>query len=196
MRVVRLGASLVAFLVVSAVIQFSTASTVGHRGVVLLDGTPMERHQEGGAISNGAIRVSFVNYDAGVPDATVTLELLDHSGGVLGSDAVAIGGDAAGGMRDMDGQVGYDLRSLLPPHEAGQFMLRLTVDAMGSLGADHKVLTFFAGCEEDEGEDEGEGEGEGEGEDEGQGEGEVEDAGGVAVAGPAAAVGDQPGFAG
>jgi hypothetical protein len=196
MRAVRLGAALVAFLAVSAVIQFSTASTVGHQGVVLVGSTPLEHHRDGADIGTSAFRVTFVNYDAGVPDATVTLELMDHEGGVLASDTVAIGGDAPGGMRDMDGQVGYDLRSLLPSHMSGRFMFRLTVEAMGSKGSDLKVLTFFGECgeDEDEGDDEGKGEDEAGGEDEGQDEAEVTED--VALAGAAAAVGDQPGFAG
>jgi hypothetical protein len=189
MRLLRMFTILIAFLAVSAVIQLSSAAPEGERGVVTVEGVPMDRLPDGAMIHRAGIHVGFVNYEAGVPDAQVVLELLDAGGGVLASDTVAVGGDPAGGRRDADGTVGYHFTSLLP-HGGGVFTLRLTVDATGSMGSDHKVLTFSVECEE-EGDDEGKGEDEGEGESEGQGDSE-----GVVLAGAAGAVESQPGFAG
>jgi hypothetical protein len=184
MRLLRMFTMVIAFLAVSAVIQFSSAAPDGERGVVVVEGVVMDNLPDGGVTHHASLRVGFVNYAAGVPDAQVTLELLDGEGGTLAS-SVAIGGDPAGGKSDVDGMVAFDLRTMVP-HEGGMFMFRLTVDATGSVGSDHKVLNFSAECE---GEDDDEGEG---------GEGGEGDEGGevVDVAGAAGAVAGQPGFAG
>jgi hypothetical protein len=185
MRLLRMFTMVIAFLAVSAVIQFSSAAPDGERGVVVVEGVVMDNLPDGGVTHHASLRVGFVNYAAGVPDAQVTLELLDGEGGTLAS-TVAIGGDPAGGKSDVDGMVAFDLRTMVP-HEGGMFMFRLTVDATGSAGSDHKVLNFSADCPPDE--DEGGGGGGGGGGDEGGGEV-------VGVAGAAGAVASQPGFAG
>lgn len=185
MRLFRMLTTLVAFIAVSAVIQLSSAAPDSERGVVVVEGVAMDRLPDGGMVHQNGIRVGFVNYAAGVPDAQVVLELLGDGGGVLASDTVSIGGDPAGGKQDVDGMVAYRFRELLPMHEGGLLTFRLTVDAMGSAGSDHKVLTFSAECEFEEG---GGGGGGGGG---GPGAGE-----GVGFAGAAGAVEGQPGFAG
>jgi hypothetical protein len=187
MKLLRTFTILTAFLAVTAVIQLSSAAPDSERGVVLVEGVPMDRIPDGEMTRHAGVRVAFINYEVGVPDALVVLELLGDGGGVLASDTVAIGGDPAGGRHDVDGMVGYLFRSLLPAHESGLFTFRLTVDATGSMGADHKVLTFSAECGMDD--DEGGGDDEEGGDDEGG-------TGGVDIADAAAAVESQPGFAG
>jgi hypothetical protein len=184
MRLLRMFTVLIAFLAVSAVIQLSSATPDAERGVVVVEGVVMDNLPDGGMIHHAALRVGFVNYPVGAQDAQVLLELLDHGGGVLASDTVAIGADPAGGKGDVDGMIGYNLRTLLGPHASGLVALRLTVDAMGSMGADHKVLTFSLECDFDEG-----------GGNEG-GQGGSGGSGGVGLAEAAGAVASQPGFAG
>lgn len=184
MRLLRMFVALVAVLMVSAVIQFSSAAPAGGRGLVLVDGVPMDRLPQGEMIHQSGLRVTFVNYDAGLPDARVMLEI-PAEGEVLASDTVAIGGDPAGGKRDVDGMVAYIFRELMAHHhQGGVFTLRLTVDAMGSYGPDHRVLTFSVDCPPEE---EGTGE---------EGEGDQGSDESVGVAPAAGAVEDQPGFAG
>lgn len=190
MRLLRMLSTLIAFLAVSAVIQLSSAAPESERGGVLLEGRLIDHIQDGRMINRRFLKVTFVNYPAEVPDAQVTLELLDGEGGILAS-TVAIGGDPAGGRGDADGMARFDLLNLVP-HGGGMFSFRLTVDATGSFGSDHKVLNFSAVCEDDD-DDEGGGGGGGGGGDEGGDQGPGEDVGVAAPAGPVAA---QPGFAG
>jgi hypothetical protein len=127
------------------------ADPPGNNGTIKIDGVDFDDHPNNEPHVGCVFQVDFYGYDAGDPPesltATVTFQGIQPTGGgVLLTDEVVIGEDAAGGGTDLDAAVTYDLTEELAgvtPHPEQGWHVRLTVNAEGSQGADTKHKVFW-----------------------------------------------------
>jgi hypothetical protein len=131
------------------------ADPPGNNGTIKIDGVDFDDHPNNEPHVGCVFQVDFYGFDAGDPPesltATVTFRGIQPTGGgVLLTDEVVIGEDAAGGGTDLDAAVTYDLTDELAgvtPHPQQGWHVRLTVNAEGSQGADTKHKVFWVeGC--------------------------------------------------
>lgn len=119
----------------------------GNNGTVKIDGVAFDDHPNNEPHVGCVFQVDFYGYDFGDLEATVTFEAQPPTGrGLLLTDTVPIGEDAAGGGTDLDASVTYDLSGALAayePHPQQGFHVKLTVNAEGSIGADVKHKVFW-----------------------------------------------------
>jgi hypothetical protein len=92
--------------------------------------------------------IEFYNYDEGDFNATVTFEdqppTADGGLTVTSGDLTPfIGGDPAGGGKDLDARVQYTLAFTGQPQPQQGFHVKLTINAPGSQGADVKHKVFW-----------------------------------------------------
>lgn len=119
----------------------------GNNGTVKIDGLDFDDHPNNQPHVGCVFQVDFYGFDEGNLDAEVTFEAQPPTGtGVLLTDVVFIGEDAAGGGTDLDAAVTYDLSGPLAafePHPVQGYHVKLTVNAEGSIGADTKHKVFW-----------------------------------------------------
>jgi len=103
-------------------------------------------------------RVDFYNYDKGDYNAKVTFSLMPPTADDNNSLTVAsgnlkpfIGGDYAGGGRDLDASQLYTLDFTGPAHDKQGYHVKVVVNAPGSKGSDKKQKVFWVQpCEENQ----------------------------------------------
>ena len=123
----------------------------GNNGTIKVDGVDFDSHPDNEPHVGCVFQIDFYNFDQGDLNATVTFEGQPPTGGgVLLTDEVPIGEDAAGGGTDLDASVAYDLSQALAgitPHPVQGHHVKLTIDAEGSIGAQVKHKVFWVeGC--------------------------------------------------
>ena len=123
----------------------------GNNGTVKVDGVEFDSHPDNEPHVGCTFQIDFYNFDEGDLNASVTFEGQPPTGGgVLLTDEVFIGEDAAGGGTDLDASVTYDLSQALAgiePHPVQGHHVKLTVEAEGSIGNDTKHKVFWVeGC--------------------------------------------------
>jgi hypothetical protein len=118
----------------------------GNNGTVKIDAQPFDTHPNNEPHVGCRFQVDFYGFDEGGLFADVTFTAQPPTGrGVLLTDEIFIGEDAAGGGTDLDAQRTYNLsRALarLTPSKQG-YHVKLTVNAEGSQGADVKHKVFW-----------------------------------------------------
>ena len=144
MVLLLLATSLVA---VAPLAGAAPAAPPGNNGTVKIDGVLFDSHPNNEPHVGCVFQVDFYGFDLGDLDAEVTFEAQPPTGrGILLTDTVFIGEDAAGGGTDLDATVLYDLSAALAsytPHPQQGFHVYLTVNAEGSQGADTKHKVFW-----------------------------------------------------
>jgi hypothetical protein len=123
----------------------------GNNGTIKVDGVEFDSHPDNEPHVGCVFQVDFYGYDQGDLTAFVTFEGQPPTGGgVLLTDEVPIGEDAAGGGTDLDASRTYDLSEALAgitPHPVQGHHVKLTIDAEGSIGAQVKHKVFWVeGC--------------------------------------------------
>lgn len=126
-----------------------TNQPVGNNGTVKIDGLEFDQHPDNEPHPGCIFQVDFYNFDRGNFNANVTFEAQPPSGtGVLLNDTVFVGGDPAGGGRDIDAERTYNLnRKLngLKRQKNQGYHIKVTVDLPNVPGAGkHKV--FWVDC--------------------------------------------------
>ena len=123
----------------------------GNNGTIKVDGVEFDSHPDNEPHVGCTFQIDFYNYDEGDLNATVTFEGQPPTGGgVLLTDEVFIGEDAAGGGTDLDASETYDLSAALAgitPHPVQGHHVKLTIEAEGSIGSPVKHKVFWVeGC--------------------------------------------------
>jgi len=133
--------------VVMVAAPVALADPPGNNGTVKIDGLAFDDHPNNEPHVGCIFQLDMYGYDEGELYADVTFEAHPPTGaGVLVTDVVPIGEDAAGGGTDLDASRTYDLSSALAsydPHPQQGYHVKLTVNADGSIGADVKHKVFW-----------------------------------------------------
>jgi hypothetical protein len=128
------------------------ADPKGNNGTIKIEGTPIQSGPPDNNPHQGCtFVVEFYNFDKGAYNATVHFEdqAPTADGGlevVSGDLHPFIGGDAAGGGRDLDARVTYTLSFTGAPQPKQGYHVKITVEAPGSIGADTKHKVFWVDC--------------------------------------------------
>jgi len=124
----------------------NAADPAGNNGTVKIDAQPFDTHPNNEPHTGCRFQVDFYGYDEGALFAKVTFTAQPPTGrGILLTDEVFIGEDAAGGGTDLDAQRTYNLTRALARYQpsAQGYHVKLTVNAEGSQGADVKHKVFW-----------------------------------------------------
>ena len=152
-RMVAVLVSALGILVLSAG-SVMAVNPPGNNGTVKVDGATFADTPNNEPHVGCMFRIKFFGYDEGDLYATATFKLVapTAAAGDLFTDSTFIGGDPAGGGKDLDGSLIVDLSGPLAasgvsPQAHQGFHIRLIVHAQGSKGADVKHKTFWVrGC--------------------------------------------------
>jgi hypothetical protein len=144
------GASLVPGVAVAA------SNPPGNNGTVKIDARPFDAAPDNEPHVGCTLQVDFYGYDEGDLEAQVSFEahtptLRPDGGQVLLTDSVFIGEDdnsGGGSEAGLDARRTYRLDLAgMTPHPVQGFLVKLTINADGSQGADTKHKVFWVtGC--------------------------------------------------
>ncbi|MDX6235204.1 MAG: hypothetical protein QOG10_19, partial [Kribbellaceae bacterium] len=121
---------------------------LGNNGTIKIEGPVQSGPPDNNPHQGCTFVVEFYNFDKGAYNATVHFEdqAPTADGGlkvVSGDLHPFIGGDAAGGGRDLDARVTYTLSFTGAPQPKQGYHVKITVEAPGSIGADTKHKVFW-----------------------------------------------------
>jgi hypothetical protein len=123
------------------------ADPVGNNGTVKIDAEDFDTHPDNEPHVGCNFEVDWYGFDEGAIYSDVTFEAHPPTGsGVLLEDVINVGGDAAGGGTDLDGEREYDLSPYLrsfTPHPKQGYHVKLTINTDGAQGADVKHKVFW-----------------------------------------------------
>ena len=121
----------------------------GNNATVKVDGVDFDSHQNNEPHVGCSFQIDFYGYDQGNLTATVSFTGVPPTGGgLLASDNVFIGQDAAGGGGDLDASRTYDLSAALAgiaPQPNQGHHVHLAVEAPGPGGSKQKTF-WVEGC--------------------------------------------------
>ena len=124
-----------------------TSNPLGNNGTIKIDDIPFDSHPNNEPHVGCKFEVDFYNYDGGGLYADLSFETqAPTAGGILLSDNIFIGEDAAGGGTDLDAHREYNLSPYLvglEPHPVQGYHIKLTINADGSQGNDSKHKVFW-----------------------------------------------------